>query len=253
MVFWFWKALVVTASMAVPNLALAEADVVLREKLHKGFSYLRCVQLAYVLDKKGAKITSPIPGGWTSSQFTDPRRHNPKRFVYIVHALGSDLEYLKSDTNLGAFAPDIWASVISNDVLYTYGKASGLILSIEPDNVVGTSCYDTGFTYEDYKIGFEQYQSLHSGLTPEQMLASSQWPRYMSVEAVREVAPVQGQEMYQNNELLLRGRGGAGSIVRIVGIFLNRADKYIPTKKALRRFAKKHKLPVVEIDPAITQ
>lgn len=207
----------------------------------------QCAKLAQETARRGAQLTSPIPNSWSSAAFSDPRRHDARHFVYIVHGVGSSL-YDLQDLDYGLHAEHIWASIISNDARFTYMQESGLILSIEPDNIVSNSCYDTVSRIKD-QSDYAGYIAQHSQATPRQMLEGSLWPYWMREEDARAIVPSLVGGNYKNNELLLMGQGKAGSVVRTVGVFINKLDDYQPTITALKEFAARYSLPIIEINP----
>lgn len=221
-------------------------------------SFTGCMQLGADVAAKGGKLTVKPPQTWSQSQMSDPKNHDPKNFTYIVHAIGSDLFELKNP-EIGTFADYIWASIISSDAPYTYMRGSGIILAIEPDNMVSNSCYDTGFQMPvgegaeskpgQLDEGFGKYRALHKQLTPKQMLAATIWPHVMNEDEAQKYGVIARGPMYLDNEMILKGRGNAGSVVRTIGVFINTKDPYPLTVAPLREFAAKYSLPIIEVNP----
>ena|GEM_PF-4469785 len=224
-------------------------------------SYKDCLALGAEVAKLGGKLTSKIPRKWSQSEMTDPKAHDPKNYAYIVHAIGSNLLELKNP-DIGTFFPYIWVSLISSDAPYTYMRGSGIILAMEPDNLVANSCYDTAFQMPvgegeeqpnpgQLAEGLAKYRALHRELTPEQMLRATIWPHVMSGENVRKYGSNSlDSALYLDNELILKGRGDAGTVLRTIGVFINLLDPYPDaTVNALREFAAKYSLPIVEVVP----
>lgn len=190
---------------------------------------------------------------WDSDSFTNPKFHNPKSFKYVIHAV---LQTRKFDSvNLGRGGGPIFASFITERTQKNriWENSSGLVLSIKPDNVVGTSCVDTGFnfpkqdvyTMAGFESGYRQYKEFYGMQTPKDLFLANLWPSYID--------NVEFQKKYffvlpKNNEILLRGIGVKGSIVRISAIFISPNDRNTELTNALKHFAEVEKLPILNFE-----
>jgi hypothetical protein len=81
---------------------------------------------------------------WFSGRFSNPKSHDPRRFLYVVHAVREDhagvLNFLRNSSASPEYL--ISASVVNERKSYTFGRV-GFILEVPPENIVSTSPQDT--------------------------------------------------------------------------------------------------------------
>jgi hypothetical protein len=119
---------------------------------------------------------------WKTSNFSDPKQHNPKSFRYIVHALHGQIPNLMDALNLiegpwGFTDRLLSASIISDAHTKTFFD-HGFILQIPEKIIVGSAEHDllsandhiSGMTTQDRKLNLLRRYGLQ---TPAQVLQNS--------------------------------------------------------------------------------
>lgn len=200
------------------------------------------------------QFTKPIEGMSTLEQrlkswqdsFTDPNRHDTKKYTYLVHGLASPIGRViqtiaRIDNKLGNQGTDkvdlernpdqisqrerISASVIDERRRATWGDA-GLIIASPPDNIKGIYASDAGTPWYE---GVSS-KSFELPCTVEELLDQTSPGQY--------------------NEIVLTGNTEAGK-VRLLGFFVNVfADRELVDPEMARKIkllAQRLKLPLIEI------
>ncbi|MBI5630792.1 MAG: hypothetical protein HY921_07905 [Elusimicrobia bacterium] len=200
---------------------------------------------------------NPANFGWASAT-TDPRRHNPRSFRYIIHAIypyaktehklmGS---YDSSRTNLAkdpTKLPEktvLWASLIDQDHRETHSDA-GLILDVPPQNIISTDV--------DYFL----LRAQDEGRERSEVLRLLNDPR-RSIESPQEVLDTHDNRFDISSEdptaLLLTGTNplNPSQKLGIAGVFIKvdqSGDELSDPKltRKLKALAERFKVPVVRI------
>ena len=176
---------------------------------------------------------------WNSSAFTNPKNHNPNKYIYIVHTTTTSKNHSLEDIirylNDPAQEPKniISASVVSSDGnSIPFGSTFGLILSTPTENILAASTHDLTVLndWEGSRLGpnidKEQYfKSLGSrdkyeeslfykfGLpTPQSIVSGEMW-----------------------NEVAINKVGSDGSI-RVIGLFYCDKGYYRTSEHQMEEF-----------------
>lgn len=219
---------------------------------HANISWAQtCQDLYQEMRERNRTDLSHLPTTWNSRSFSDPNNHNPKQFTYLFHTLsGNPAQVIqrKFDLDIGTTRSPIFASLITEKTLDKtfWRNRSGFILEFAEDNLIGTSCVDSyallfNITREEKEKRFELYRQKFGLDSPQQLFLSSLWSNYYNFEQL--------QDRYfsiltPNNEVLLRGVGTKGTVVRIAAVYVFQKDAP-ELKKYLIDFAHNNNLKII--------
>jgi hypothetical protein len=196
---------------------------------------------------------------WSSSIFTDPAKHDPKKYVYLIHSLNNSFHWDKPEKAFGLpndeselnlmLNPDfvsqlgfISATIISNEKPTTYGLGSGLILRVPIENIIAT--YPGDMRSDDIRLALEKdadtvASSLYKKFSLDGLLSPQQ--------LLDETLP----DFY--NEVLLAGETSAGSTIEVIGYFTKNIDghdmmKMMGNYAAIQSLSKEKSIPLIELE-----
>lgn len=211
-------------------------------------------------EKKPKKPQTPSPEEEPKTEIwggvTDPKKHNPKKFRYLVHAFNPyiripltiatitaeisgiyKVDKSEGDQSINLFEEperlhervSLSMSLIDQDHTATWGEG-GIIVEAPEENIIITSPTDTGSHTSSKDFLIMQAQS-HSRLSGDQLL------QYTS------------DKIY--NEVVAFGTSENGKKLRLVGFFIKVDKKGQPTDpliaEKMKYHAKRLNLPLIEI------
>lgn len=195
---------------------------------------------------------------WDSSQFSDPKQHQVgSEFAYIVSGL-TDLSILDKGVDIGVHKPLLFTSLITEKHPRPFYGRVGVILSVKPSNIGGTSSFDTTSTFirkpgiTDEKYVQESIKEYRKKYSTEGNIASllNKQPNLGGLLTPKNILSKTGATTF-HNEILLAGVSNDGNVVSVIGLFYCSKDgKPKDTKdvQIVQEYAKKLGVPAVEID-----
>lgn len=201
---------------------------------------------------------------WTEA-FTDPRRHNPANFRYIVHAIrlgegpvpGSNVPFTPATRLLEQ--PEIlrsWTaiscSVIDERRKHTF-RPCGLILEVPPDNILVTATHDVGFRNHAGTIHPENASPARlleiQGSLLEEIRSKNAQHTSTSPERILEgTGDIRASRPY--NEIVVTGRSLDRPelvFVKVIGLFLQEAEATPAQRQQMETAAAARTLPLVRL------
>ncbi|MCB9026251.1 MAG: hypothetical protein H6625_08045 [Bdellovibrionaceae bacterium] len=237
---------------AVSPIGLQGRKILCSGILENGTLYPNLVE--FVENKNGkpfAELERNMRASWDPSQFTDPNKHNPNEYLYLVHGIldrrefnikmsrsflldeeskWSKIKSLVYNPDLISEIDGISASVISQDHFATFAN-SGYILEADYENVYATNGGDIGSGLGGTIEHLEKLNEAFGIMSPQDILQ---------------------KKVIYHNEVKLAGTSINGIKIKVIGIFIKylKPDEFSIPNERLKEFtqlAKERNLPIVYI------
>ncbi len=151
------------------------------------------------------KSVEEIRRAWVN-ELTDPKRHDPNNYCYLVHGImfpDPNQVSVKAPEALHEL-PKLSASVITQDKADTFG-AFGLILDVPTDNLV--ACHHNDFGSKRFRRRTKE----------EQRELLELYARIFPLRSPRHL--IEHSDPTQNNEVIVVGMSDNGAKLRVAGVF----------------------------------